>query len=125
LLDTGKLRSRIDGREAADARWWLVIVDVDRRVRLIRAFPKENVKQLAAVAKQWNAGRQSFSTHCGHCHGDDGADTSYPNSKTLAGISQRLTPEQIIEGGENFGAVSVSTWSKADIDSLLLYISGL
>lgn len=43
----------------------------------------------------------------------------------MAGISHRLTGPQILSGGEQFGAVDMSTWTQREKDSLLLYIQGL
>ena len=59
-------------------------------------------------------------TNCGHCHGNDGADTSYTGIKSLARSSRRLTGEQILEGGQQFGAVDMSSWSASAKEALLL-----
>jgi cytochrome c553 len=103
----------------------LVIVDATGHVRLAQSFSTGEWPQLADVAVAWNAGRQAFELHCGHCHGDDGADLSYANIKSLHRISDRLSPAKIIQGGQDFGAVDLASWSTREIDALLLFIRGL
>ena len=43
----------------------------------------------------------------------------------MAGITTRMSDEKILEGGESFGAVSISSWTKAEVNSLLLFVRGL
>ena len=114
-----------DPFRAASAR--LIVVDTFGVVRLIRPLEATaiGVRKAAAVATEWEAGRQSFLTNCAHCHGTDGADTSYAGIKTLAGISRRMSDNRILEGGRMFGAVDMSNWSQANRDALLAYIRGL
>jgi len=57
--------------------------------------------------------------------GDDGAETTYVGIKTLAGISTRMTGEKILDGGEQFGLVPISSWSQSDRDVLMQFIRGL
>lgn len=83
------------------------------------------LRAAAGRAIAWEQGRQGFSVHCGHCHGDDGTETSYPGVKSMAGLSTRLTDAKILEGAEQFGAVPVSTWSVRDMETLLVFIRGL
>ena len=94
-------------------RWRSVIADPFKTVRDMGTFPP-SANAIASIGKRaadWESGRQIFSGACGHCHGDDGADTSYVGIKTLAGISQRLSGEAILDGGRQFGAVDMATWS--------------
>ncbi len=107
--------------------WRSVIADPFKTVRYVAAFPS-NANAIATIvnrAADWESGRQIFSGACGHCHGDDGADTSYVGIKTLAGISRRLSGEAILDGGRQFGAVDMATWSAETKAALLLYIEGL
>ena len=55
----------------------------------------------------------------------NGSDTSYPNVKTMAGISTRMKPDRILEGGQMFGAVDIANWSASLKEAVLLYIEGL
>jgi cytochrome c553 len=115
----------ISGR--ADTEWRLVVVDPYGVVRILETLPagRAGVERAAIVATDWEAGRQSFITNCGHCHGNDGADLSYTGIKTLAGISRRMTAQQILEGGQQSGAVDMTAWSQSAKDALLLYIASL
>jgi cytochrome c553 len=108
-----------------DGRWRLILVAPDAKVRLIRSYADNELARAAADGRAWDEGRSAFRLHCGHCHGDDGADTSYANIKSLAGVAGRLTQEKIIEGGQNFGAVDLASWRKSGLDALLLFIGGL
>ena len=105
----------------------LLVVDTSATIRLSQQVPltAQSLDGVAKLVVNWESGRQIFITQCGHCHGDDGADTSYPGVKTMAGISKRMSAARILEGGQQFGAVDMSSWSQAVKDVLLLYISGL
>jgi cytochrome c553 len=107
--------------------WRLAIVDSYGIVRIIQVLPEgaSGIEQATTIATDWEGGRQSFITNCGHCHGNDGADLSYSGIKTLAGIARRMKGEQILEGGQQSGAVDMTAWSQGAKDALLLYIAGL
>jgi hypothetical protein len=107
--------------------WRAVIVDTSGIVRVVRDIRAggTSLKEAHELASTWEAGRLSFITNCGHCHGDDGSDTSYPNVKTMAGISTRMKPDQILEGGQTFGAVDTASWTASLKEAVLLYIEGL
>lgn len=112
-------------QSAAEAR--AVVLDGSGVVRLDETF-EASVAQIKRVADKliaWRQGAQSFAVHCGHCHDDDGANTSHAGIKTLVGISTRMSDAKILEGGEMFGAVSIYAWKKSEVDSLLLFIRGL
>ena len=83
------------------------------------------VRAAAGVLIAWEQGRQAFEVHCGHCHGDDGADKDHPGIKPLPGVSTRLPDNKILEGGEQSGSVALSTWTPRERESLLLFIRGL
>ncbi len=110
-----------------ETSWRMVIADPFKTARYVAAVPAgaNAIRALVDTAANWESGRQIFSGACGHCHGDDGADTSYVGIKTLAGISQRLSGEAILDGGRQFGAVDMTTWSSETKAALLLYIGGL
>jgi cytochrome c553 len=113
--------------EMAGSTGRAVIVDGGGIIRFDDSFEASNagLKEIAAKLVSWEQGRQAFSVHCGHCHDDDGANTSYVGIKTLAGISTRMSDNAIVAGGEQFGAVPISTWQKHEIESLLIFIRGL
>jgi mono/diheme cytochrome c family protein len=115
------------GRNLEPGSWRAIMVDNFGIVRLIRSTTADPAGLDAArqLAADWQAGRYSFITNCGHCHGDDGSDMSYPNVKTMAGISIRMKPDQILEGGQMFGAVDTANWSASLKEAVLLYIEGL
>jgi cytochrome c553 len=120
--------SRLFGEHSGgETSWLMVIADPFKTVRHLAAVPASAnaIAALVDTADNWEGGRQIFSGACGHCHGDDGADTSYVGIKTLAGISQRLSREAILDGGRQFGAVDMTGWSSETKAALLLYIEGL
>lgn len=119
LSDLEKLTSR--------KSWRLMTIDPAGTVRLIKEFSSEEdgVAWSVTEVSQWEGGRQVFISACGHCHGEDGADTSYAGVKSLAQITRRLTDGRILEGGQQFGAVDMSAWPQSSKDALLLYIRGL
>jgi mono/diheme cytochrome c family protein len=104
-----------------------VIADAQGIVRYHRVFPQtpQGAAALEADLILWQQGQASFVGNCGHCHGEDGAGTFFQGIKTMSGITTRLSDEKILEGGESFGAVPISSWSKQEVDALLLFIRGL
>lgn len=95
------------------------------RYQRVLAATAEGVAGMGSELIAWEQGRASFSGHCGHCHGDDGTGTFFQGVKSMEGITTRLSEEKILEGGETFGAVPISTWSKGEVDALLLFVRGL
>jgi len=104
-----------------------VILDSGGVVRLDEIFHAslDQIKGMADKLITWHQDGQSFAFHFGHCHDDDGANTSHAGRKTLVGISTRMSDAKIVEGGEMFGAVSVYARKERDVEPLLLFIRGL
>ncbi|MBL8239985.1 MAG: hypothetical protein JNM66_21360 [Bryobacterales bacterium] len=104
-----------------------LIADEKGVIRYERTLPVSvaGMSTLGSDLVAWEQGRGSFAGHCGHCHGDDGAGTFFQGIKSMAGITTRMSDQKILEGGESFGAVSISTWTKAEVDSFLLFVRGL
>ncbi len=121
VSDTAELLHIFPSKGARSDSWRIVIADPYRTVRLVAVVPTASgaITKAAEIAATWEHGRQSFIANCGHCHGDDGADTNYIGIKTLAGIFRRLPPEKILDGGQLFGAVDMSSWSRTAKDALL------
>jgi cytochrome c553 len=114
-------------RNLEPGSWRAILVDNSGIIRLVRSLTANAAGLDAArqLAADWEAGRLSFITNCGHCHGDDGSDTSYPNVKSMAGIAIRMKPDQILEGGQTFGTVDTASWTPSLKEAVLLYIEGL
>jgi cytochrome c553 len=110
-----------------DPSWRLTIADTSRIVRVATmvAATQEAAATIINTARAWENGRQSFIGNCGHCHGDDGANTDYVGIKTLTGISRRLSRQEIFDAGQQFGFVETGSWSQRAKDELFLYIQGL
>jgi cytochrome c553 len=119
------LAGKLQSREPSAAT--VLVLDGDGIARLQFHASTEDLSQKRVQRElvAWEQGRQAFSVHCGHCHGDDGAETTYVGIKTLAGISTRMTDEKILDGGEQFGLVPISSWSQSDRDVLMQFIRGL
>lgn len=98
-----------------------VLVDGDRVVR--RIF--RSGSDIAAGLESWEIGRQIYDSQCARCHGADGADTSYPNTKPLAGLGRKHSEEKIVELTEATGVVDMSRLSEADRRGLGAYVAGL
>lgn len=62
----------------------------------------------ANTAELRTKGRTIYSSYCGRCHGDDGADTTtYAGAKSLVNITQRLDQKEVIEKSKGFAAVQL------------------
>jgi cytochrome c553 len=118
---SGKLKRREQSAAA------VLVLDDGGIVRLHFDASAEDLgqKRVQRELVMWEQGRQAFSVHCGHCHGDDGADTTYAGIKTLAGIATRMSTEKILDDGEQFGLVPISSWSQQDRDVLMQFVRGL
>jgi hypothetical protein len=114
-------------RLAAERRAWRLSTRF-AVVRLVCAVElgSEGIPNAALLAADWESRAPVCSSrNCGHCHGTGGADASYAGMKTLARISKRKTDERILGGGQQFGAVDMTNWSKSAKEVLLLCIRGL
>jgi cytochrome c553 len=123
----GVFRAMAPAKAAESGNLRLALVDTSAILRLTEQWPltAASLERAAKLGADWEGGRQLFITQCGHCHGEDGTDTSYAGVKTLAGISRRMSAERILEGGQQLGGVDMSSWSQKVKDTLLLYIRGL
>lgn len=85
----------------------------------------EGVGELARELIRWEQGRASFAGHCGHCHGEDGRGTFYQGVRSMEGIALRMSDAEILDGGERFGAVPISTMGAEEVRNLLQFVRGL
>lgn len=100
-----------------------LFLDDEHRVRYLRAAVSlEDQRSAIAELVDFDWGRATFEATCSHCHGHDGTETSYPGTKSLHRVTDRLTAAQIIERTNN---VPLSTWKARDQERLLLYLRGL
>jgi mono/diheme cytochrome c family protein len=109
------------------------LIDQARVLRRVLALPAPAAvgANLLEALSIYEAGKQRFESACVRCHGDDGDDDGYPNIKKLSGIGNRLTQTEITEHLHPLtlspDQISVRTFifSKANLDALVLYVSGL
>jgi thiosulfate/3-mercaptopyruvate sulfurtransferase len=50
-------------------------------------------------------GKTLYTTHCLRCHGEDGTDLSYPGIKSLAGVTRRMSGEEVLTRSTAFAGV--------------------
>lgn len=103
------------------------LVDEDGSLRWVRTSSElaQHTADVTAAVGLWDIGRVTFEVECGHCHGSDGLDMSYPNIKTMAGITRRMDRETILRRAAEAGAVDIGKFSPQEKDGLYLFLSGL
>lgn len=57
--------------------------------------PPETAEGIVAFFEEWELGKKSFEWGCASCHGKDGRDTSQYGVKSLAGVGNRMSREQL------------------------------
>jgi cytochrome c553 len=110
-------------RFAADGR---TAVFIDRRGvvrRIVRRIGGSDDPE--TIVKRWDDGRALYQAQCSRCHGDDGKDTGYPGTKSLAGIGNHMTEERILAATRATGAVDLTAYSRQLLDALAAYVAGL
>ena len=86
---------------------------------------------MAAFVEEWEDGRAFFLNRCARCHGEDGADDTYPYISPLAGIGGRLTLTQIRAKlhptmvGDNFILIRGEPFTARQFEALVTFIAGL
>jgi peroxiredoxin len=81
--------------------------------------------EIVGVVKVWEEGRKIYSAQCSRCHGEDGKDTSYPGTKSLGGIGNRISEEEILHRTLLTGAVDLTPLKDASRKALAAYVAGL
>ena len=109
---------------ARRATFWIDREGVIRRVWR-NVSPTTMGADLVTFARAWNKGQAVYQAQCARCHGDDGNDTSYAHIKTLGGIGNRLSEDQILAATRATGIVDLSQFSADDIRALMTYVAGL
>lgn len=108
--------------------FWLV--DEAGIVRAVQPAP-ERASGLVEFLKEWELGRKAFAWGCTTCHGQDGRETYYYGVKSLGGIGNRMSPEQIrrtlnatmIAPGRY--SIRCFHFTEAEINGLVTYVAGL
>jgi hypothetical protein len=106
------------------------LIDEDGVVRRIEPAPSSH-EGVASFIEDWEEGRAFFVNRCARCHGEDGADDSYPYIRTLVGIGSRLTRTQIrarlhpATVGENLVLVRGERFTALQFEALVTFIAGL
>ena len=94
-------------------------------LRRVISGEKAIATKMASQLRAWDDGKATFSTQCARCHGDDGASTSYPGTKSLAGVGNRISEEEILARTALTGAVDLTPLSQDRRRALAMYVAGL
>ena len=117
---------RSDGAEGREA----CLIDEGGIVRRIGPLPSSGDGVIGFV-EEWEEGRTFFLNRCARCHGEDGADDSYPYIKPLAGMGRRLTRMQIraklhpAVAGPDYIMVRGDAFTARQFEALMTFIAGL
>ena len=74
---------------------------------------------------EWGTGRSIWLNHCARCHGEDGRSETYVNTKSMAGIGNRMSIPEIARRTNSTGSVDMSRFSRAELDALWKYVARL
>ncbi len=126
LADTAFLK-RAGAKTTDGAAFAILIVDGKGIIRYHKIAPAtvDGARETGRELVLWEQGRGAFSGHCGHCHGDDGLGSFHEGVRPLTAITTRMSDARILDAGERFGAVSISTWSAGEVNALILYLRGM
>jgi mono/diheme cytochrome c family protein len=86
---------------------------------------------LAALAAAFENGRQTYVAMCARCHGEDGRSRDYNLIKTLDGIGNRLSRQQVraalspAPAGRDTYLVRSQPMDEPTLDALVAYVTGL
>jgi cytochrome c553 len=133
-LDTAREQLAGRGVELVRARlaghggFWLV--DDNGLLRAAEPAP-ETAAQILAFLDEWELGKRSFEWGCTNCHGKDGRDTTQYGVKSLAGVGNRMSREQLrrtlnatmIAPGRY--SIRCFHYSERELKALVTYVSGL
>lgn len=81
--------------------------------------------ELIDEVQYWLDGMATYKSQCARCHGEDGRDTTYPGTKSLAGIGNRHTESEILEMTQLAGFVDLSYLSERAKKALASFLAGL
>ncbi len=104
-----------------------LLVDRDRIVRrVIRGGnAEEHSKRVVREVRAWQSGRVIYEAQCARCHGSDGMDTGYPFIKSLGGIGNGHSEEEILRLTEATGLVDLNRLTAGERTALAIYVAGL
>jgi len=111
----GAVRKRLEQASSA------VLLDTDGSVR--RVFRRAD--SIPDNVRQWFDGMAVYKAQCARCHGDDGADTSYPGIRVLSGIGNRHSEEEILDMTQRAGFVDLQALDDRARRALAIYVAGL
>jgi hypothetical protein len=133
-LEAAEAKLRERGVELARARlprdqgFWLV--DENGLLRAAEPAP-ETADRIVAFLEEWELGKKSFEWGCANCHGKDGRDTTHYGIKSLAGVGNRMSREELrrtlnatmIAPGRY--SIRCFHYSERELKALVTYVFGL
>lgn len=107
------------------------LIDVLGVVRRVHPGQALTGAPLESFVTAWRRGKDVFNGSCARCHGEDGESDICEDVKRLGGIGKRLSEagirERLRPGEINDRDVIVRgrIYSRADLDAVIAYVSGL
>lgn len=119
------VRAKLPGGEK---NFWLV--DEGGVVRAVQPAPGQ-ASGLVEFLAEWELGRKAFEWGCATCHGSDGRETYYYGVRSLGGIGNRMSREQL-QRTLNATMIAPGRYSircfhftEAELKALVTYVAGL
>ncbi|MBK9167834.1 MAG: cytochrome c [Bryobacterales bacterium] len=100
---------------------YALLVDKGRFVR--RVFRER--QSIPEEVRLWLAGRAMYRSQCARCHGEDGRDEGYPGTKSMAGIGNRYSEDEIERRTGLAGFVDLSSLTVEQRRALTIFTAGL
>lgn len=107
------------------SKFLLAIIDAANQCRLVEGIDDLSADAILDFARTWERGKRVYQVYCARCHGDDGSDQGYPAIKTLNGIAERMSVEEIDAATWQAGFVSPEHLSGEEKFALVKYVAGL
>ncbi|MFB3827356.1 MAG: cytochrome c [Bryobacteraceae bacterium] len=128
-------RAFFGSRAEAVAGAMVLLIDRSRVLRRVSNLPADALEStgphLADLFESFQSGKLAYESACARCHGTDGKNRDYAGIKSLGGVGNRLTLQQITERfravplGDGTFSVRTCILTRKGVESLAHYVAGL